>query len=138
MDTATCIAGAVLDPHDISVEVLSIGAVEAKPHGAREGRCAAAAIRAHPTAARAIPLYRRASSKGNPDRVMGADSSLTLLPLLAQQRRMQLTFADVAQSGFSDQPTVWVVIGHSIRNAHATCGGTLCPLSGLWETAVLV
>ena len=80
--TAACAAAAALDPHDVSVEALSIGAVEAKPHGAREGGCAAAVISACPTAARAVQLHCRASGKGDSDRFLGPDSSLTLLPLL--------------------------------------------------------
>lgn len=49
-------AAAALDPHDIPGESLSVGAVEAKPHGAREGGCAAAAIGAGPTGTRAVQL----------------------------------------------------------------------------------
>lgn len=50
--------------------------------------------------------------------------------------KLQFTMADLAQPGFSDQLTVWVVIGHSTRNAHPTCGRTFSPLCGLWETAI--
>lgn len=55
MCMAACIATAALYPHDVSVETLSIGAVETEAHGAGEGGCAAAVIGASPTGARAVP-----------------------------------------------------------------------------------
>lgn len=113
MYTTACTAAAALDPHDISIEALSVGAVEAKPHSAGEGGCAAAAISASPTGAGPVPLCCGASSKGDSYRLLGTDSSLTLLPLLDSYRMLQLALPDLAQSGFSDQPTVLVVIGHS-------------------------
>lgn len=113
MCTAACVAAAALDPHDIPVEALSVGAVEAEPHGAGEGGCAAVAISASPTGARAVPLCRRASGEDDSDRFLRTDSSLTPLPLLDGYRKLQFTLPDLAQSGFSDQPTVWVVICHS-------------------------
>ncbi len=58
LDTTACIAAAALDPHDVSVEALSIRAVEAEPHSAGEGGCATAVIGASPTGARAVPLCR--------------------------------------------------------------------------------
>lgn len=103
-------AAAALDPHDV-VEALSVGAVEAEPHGAGQGGGAAAAVCARPAGARAIPLCCRASGKVDAERLLWADGSLTLPPL-ARHRRPQLTVPDLAQSGFSDQLTLWVVIGH--------------------------
>lgn len=111
--TAVCTAAAALDPHDVSVEVLPIGAVEAELHSAGEGGCATAAISASATGARAVPLCRRASGKHNSDRFLGPDASLTLPSLLASYRRVRLTVSDLTQSGFPDQLTVWVVTCHS-------------------------
>lgn len=56
MFTTVCIAAALLDPHDVSVEALSIRAVKAEPHSVGEGGCAAAVIGASPTGTRAVPL----------------------------------------------------------------------------------
>lgn len=130
-------AAAALDPHHVPVEALYIGAVEAQPHGAGQGGAAAAAIAACPTAAGPIPVYRGASSEGDSDRLLGADSPLTLLPLLVSYRKLRLTLPDLTQSALPHQLTVPVVIGHSARDAHPTCGGALGPLCGLWETAGL-
>lgn len=105
-----CVAAAALDPQHV-VEALSVGAVEAEPHGAGQRWGAAAAVGASATGARAIPWCCGASGEGDTDRFLRADGSLTLLPL-ASYRKQQLTMADLAQSGFSDQPTVGVVIGH--------------------------
>lgn len=85
--TAACIAAAALDPHDVSIEVLSIGAVEAEQHSAGEGGCAAAAVGASPTGARAVALGRPASGKADSDWLLGPSGSLTLLPLLDDRNR---------------------------------------------------
>lgn len=50
------LTAAALDPHDVPVETLTVRAVEAKPHRAREGGCAAAVVSANPTGARAVPV----------------------------------------------------------------------------------
>lgn len=130
-------AAAALDPHDVSEEVLSVGAVEAEPDQAGGGGCAAAAIRAGPTGTRAVTLSCRAPGEGDSDRLHGADSSLTLFPLLVWQRKLQLTLSDLTQSGFSDQLALWVVVGHSAGDPHPTCAGARGPLCGLRETAGL-
>lgn len=113
MYTTPCIAAAALDPHHVPVEALSIRAVEVEQYSVGEGGCAAAVIGASPTGTRAVLLCCRASGEGDSDRFLGADSSLTLLPFLASYRKLQPTLPDLAQSGFSDQSTVWVIIGHS-------------------------
>lgn len=113
MYTTACIAAAALDPHHVPIEAFSIRAVEVEQHSAGEGGCAAAVIGASPTGARAVPLCCRASGERDSDRFLGADSSLTLFPLPASYRKLQPTLPYLAQSGFSDQLTVWVVIGHS-------------------------
>lgn len=75
-------AAAALDPHDVSVEALTVRAVEAEPHGAGEGRRAAAVVAAGPTGARPVPLCCGASRKGDSDRFLRTDGSLTLFTLL--------------------------------------------------------
>ena len=85
--TAARIAAAALDPHDVSVEVLSVGAVEAQQHGVGQGGRAAAAVSASPTGARAVAFGRPASGKANSDGLLGPDGSLTLLPLLDGRNR---------------------------------------------------
>lgn len=106
MNAAARAAAAALDPHDIFIEALAVGALEAKPHRAREGGCAAAAIHAGATGARAVQLCCGASSEADSDRFLGTDSSLTLLSLLVRYRKLQLALPDLAQSGFPDQATV--------------------------------
>lgn len=112
MCTAPCIAAAALDPHDISVEVLTVWAVKVEPHSVGEGGRAAAVIAAGPTGARVVSLFCGASGEGDSDWFLLADSSLTLFTLLDSYRKLQVTPADLAQPGLFDQPTVWVVIGH--------------------------
>lgn len=82
MFTAGCAAATALDPHDVSVEALAIRAMEAEPHGAGEGGCAAAVIAAGSAGTRAVPLCCRASSEGDTNRFLLADGSLTLFTLL--------------------------------------------------------
>lgn len=135
--TAALTAAAALDPHDVSVEALSVGAVETKPHGAGEGRRAAAVVGAAPTGARAVQLSCGASGEGDPYWLFGPNGPLTLFPLLDDYGKLRLTLSDLAEPGFPDQPTVGVVVGHSTRNAHPARRGALRPLCGLWETAVL-
>lgn len=76
------------------------------------GGGAAAAVSAAPAGARPIPLSCGAATKGDADRLLWPDDSLTLLSL-ASYRKRQLTIPDLAQSGFFDQPTVWVVVGQT-------------------------
>lgn len=109
--TAAGGAAAALDPHDV-VGGVAVGAAEAEAHGAGQGRGAAAAVGARAAGTRTIALSRGASGEGDADRMLWADGSLALLPLVSY-RKLQLTVADQAQSSFCDQPTVWVVVGHT-------------------------
>lgn len=87
VNVTASIAAAALYPHDLSVEALSVGAVEAERHSAGDGGRAAAAVAASPTGTRAVPLCGRASGEGDPDWFLGAECSLTLLPLLDGSNR---------------------------------------------------
>lgn len=75
-------AAAALYPHGVSVEALSVRAVEVQAHRAGEGGRAAPAVSAAPAGARTVARRRGASSEGDADRLLGSDCPLTLLTLL--------------------------------------------------------
>lgn len=106
-------AAAALNPHEVVVEGFSVRTLEAQPDGAGQGGRAAAAVGARPAGTRAVPRRRRAAGERYSDRIMWATRSLALLSPLADIRELQVTLSDLAQSGFPDQLTVWVVIGHA-------------------------
>lgn len=87
MCAAACATGAALYPHDVSVETLSVGAVEMQAHGAGEGGGAAPAVCASPTGAWTVPRCCGASGEREADRLLGSDCSLTFLALLCDTDR---------------------------------------------------
>lgn len=124
---------AALNPHDVLVEVLSVGALEAQADGAGQRRGAAASVHTRPTGAWPITLSRGASGKRQANQILGAARSLALLSFLDRGGRL-VTGPDLAESGLSQRLTLRVMVGDSRGQAHPTGHGALTPLGRLRET----
>lgn len=129
MFAAGCVAAAALDPHDVSVEGLTIRAVETEAHGTGQRGRAAAVIAAGPAGTRAVPLRCGAASEGDADRFLLADGSLTFLTLLDD------TDADsISQSELTFKYTNFSTLVASPRTLTAT--GSWWSHSRTWHNLV--